>query len=93
MSTPDTLARIATVFSELGAGVPDDTLRRTLFTQLAEDFNQLALDLATDTGWVAMVGTATKGGGFNTATVTLPQLAQVVKAATDALTSRGVLGP
>lgn len=36
-----------------------------------------------DTGWTAMTGTATKGG-FDTATVTLPQLAQVVKAFVDA---------
>lgn len=36
-----------------------------------------------DTGWTAMTGTATKGG-FDTATVTLPQLAQVVKAFIDA---------
>lgn len=36
-----------------------------------------------DTGWTAMTGTATRGG-FDTATVTLPQLAEVVKAFTDA---------
>lgn len=35
-----------------------------------------------DTGWTAMTGTATKGG-FDTASVTLPQLAQVVKAMLD----------
>lgn len=39
-----------------------------------------------DTGWTAMTGTATKGG-FDTTTVTLPQLAQVVKALSDAFIS------
>ena len=38
-----------------------------------------------------MSGTATKGG-FNTATVTTAQLAQVVKALTDALTTSGAIG-
>ncbi len=44
-----------------------------------------------DTGWAAFTGTATKGG-FATGTVTLPQLAQVVKALQDALTARGIIG-
>ena len=46
---------------------------------------------ARSTGWSAMSGTATKGG-FNTATVTTAQLAQVVKALTDALTTSGAIG-
>lgn len=46
---------------------------------------------ARNTGWSAMSGTATKGG-FNTATVTTAQLAQVVKALTDALTTSGAIG-
>lgn len=37
-----------------------------------------------DTGWTAMTGTATKGG-FDTASVTLAQLAEVVKALSDAM--------
>ncbi len=36
-----------------------------------------------DTGWTKMTGTTTKGGGYDTGTVTLPQLAAVVKALTD----------
>lgn len=40
--------------------------------------------------FVLMTGTATKGG-FNTGTVTLPQLAQVFKALLDNLTAQGVL--
>ncbi len=43
------------------------------------------------TGWTAMTGTATKGGG-DTSTITLAQLAQVVKALTDALTTHGLIG-
>lgn len=45
------------------------------------------------TGWTAMTGTATKGGGFDTATVTLAQLAQVVKAMLDAEITQGSKGP
>jgi hypothetical protein len=44
-----------------------------------------------DTGWTAMTGTATKGG-FDTSTVTLPQLAQVVKAMLDSDISHGFKG-
>jgi hypothetical protein len=44
------------------------------------------------TGWSAMTGTATKGGG-DTSTVTLQQLAQVVKALVDTLTTHGLIGP
>lgn len=46
---------------------------------------------ARDTGWTAFTGTASKGG-FATSTVTLPQLAQVVKALQDALTAHGIVG-
>jgi hypothetical protein len=46
---------------------------------------------ARDTGWTAFTGTASKGG-FATSTVTLPQLAQVVKALQDALTAAGIVG-
>lgn len=46
---------------------------------------------ARDTGWAAMTGTASKGG-FATSTVTTAQLAQVVKALTDALTASGAIG-
>lgn len=42
-------------------------------------------------GWSAMAGTASKGG-FDTATVTLPQLAQVVKALVDAGIGHGFIG-
>ena len=46
---------------------------------------------ARETGWTAMAGTATKGG-FDTATVTLPQLAQVVKALVDKDIYHGNIG-
>jgi hypothetical protein len=46
---------------------------------------------ARDTGWTAFTGTASKGG-FATSTVTLAQLAQVVKAMQDALTAHGIVG-
>lgn len=92
MSTSDTLARIAKVFGELGQGAPDEELKRVLFQQLAEDFAQLALDLATQTGWTAVVGTNLYGG-FNTATVSLPDLAQNVKSLIEAGITRGEIGP
>lgn len=92
MSAPTTLARIALVFDQLGAGMPDEELKRVMFRQLAEDFNQLSLDLAAEPGWTAATGTATKGG-FNTGTVTLPNLAQSVKAIIDMLLSKGTVGP
>lgn len=44
-----------------------------------------------NTGWTAPTGTATKGG-FDTATVTLPQLAAQMKALQDALTLHGLIG-
>lgn len=44
-----------------------------------------------NTGWTASTGTATKGG-FNTSSVTLPQLASQVKALQDALTLHGLIG-
>jgi hypothetical protein len=92
MSTSDTLSRIAKVFGELGQGAPDEALKRVLFQQLAEDFAQLSLDLATQVGWYAVSGTSSMGG-FNTATVTLPELAQNVKALIDAGIARGEIGP
>lgn len=46
---------------------------------------------ARETGWSAATGTATKGG-FATATVTLADLAQNVKAVIDALLYHGLLG-
>lgn len=44
-----------------------------------------------NTGWSTFSGTGTKGG-FSTSTVTLSQLAQVVKALQDALTTHGIVG-
>lgn len=92
MSTQDTVNRIATIFGQLGTGVPSDELRRNLFQQLAEDFSQLAVDLGTDSGWTAIAGTATKGGG-DTATLTTAQLAQIVKAIVDRNLATGAYGP
>lgn len=45
-----------------------------------------------DTGWAAMAGTANKATAYNTATVTLVQLAERVKALQDALTTHGIIG-
>lgn len=57
------------------------------------EFRRNAVKLlgARDTGWTAFTGTASKGG-FATSTVTLVQLAQVVKALQDALTAHGLVG-
>jgi hypothetical protein len=92
MSTSDTLSRIAKVFGELGQGAPDEALKRVLFQQLAEDFARLSLDLAMRTGWQSPVGTDSYGA-FNTATVSLPDLAQNVKGLIDAGIQRGEIGP
>lgn len=43
------------------------------------------------TGWVAATGTATRST-FDTATVTLPQLAERMKALLDDLTAHGLIG-
>lgn len=42
-------------------------------------------------GWSPMAGTSIKGG-FDTATIDLPHLAQVVKAVVDAMTTHGLVG-
>lgn len=44
-----------------------------------------------DTGWTAMTGTGTKGGSA-TSSVTLPQLAQIVKQLIDTLETHGLIG-
>ena len=92
MSAQDTLSKIAELFGQLGTGVADPQLERVIYQQLAEDFAQLALDLGSDTGWVAMLGTATKGG-INTATATTKDVAEVVKALVDKGISTGSLLP
>lgn len=49
---------------------------------------------ARQTGWTTMTGTATTlAGAFDTSTVTLQQLAQVVKALIDAGFTHGLIGP
>lgn len=45
-----------------------------------------------DTGWAAMTGTANKATSYDSATITLVQLAQRVKSLQDALTTHGLLG-
>lgn len=92
MSAQTTLAKISLVFGQLGTGVPSQELERVLFQQLSEDFAQLSVDLGTDTGWSAITGTATKGGG-DTATLTLVQLAQIVKAIVDHSIATGEFSP
>jgi hypothetical protein len=47
---------------------------------------------ARDTGWNAMTGSSDKGTAYDTATVTLPQLAGRVMALQAALTTHGLLG-
>ena len=96
MSAHDTLGKIAEIFGILGAGVPDPKLERVLWQQLAEDFAQLQLELepllTTETTWASPLGAGTKGG-FDTATVTLPVLAQNVKAIIDTMMDHEVIGP
>jgi parallel beta-helix repeat protein len=70
-------------------GTPKITLRANS-TILANGTQVLA---TRSTGWTAMTGTATKAAaGFDTATVTLPQLAQVVKALLDSSITHGFNG-
>lgn len=45
-----------------------------------------------NTGWTAMTGSSNKASVFDTATVTLPELAQRVKTIQDALTQHGLIG-
>jgi hypothetical protein len=79
-----------------GSGRPTPYFQR--FWQLANFKVQVAgidltskADAGTSSGWTAMTGTASKGG-FDTGTVTLGQLAQVVKAMVDAgLSSRMII--
>lgn len=47
---------------------------------------------ARQTGWTPPTGTATRTS-FDTATVTLPQLAEAVKALADDLVAHGIIGP
>jgi hypothetical protein len=47
---------------------------------------------ARDTGWAAMTGTPNNGTVYDTATVTLPQLAGRVMALQAALTTHGLIG-
>lgn len=47
---------------------------------------------ARDTGWAAMTGSTNKASSYDTATVTLPQLAGRVMALQAALTTHGLLG-
>lgn len=92
MTTVATLNSIATLYGSLGAGEPDEKLQRVLFQQLASAFSQLSVDMAAETGWTAATGTATKGG-FVTGTVTLPNLAQSVKALIDTGLAKGTISP
>lgn len=92
MTTIDTIREIANIFGSLGAGLPDVRLTATYHQHLAEAFNQLADDLAPEPGWSAASGTATRTT-FNTGTVTLPLLAERVKAIIDDHITRGEFGP
>ncbi len=68
-----------------------DTAGLKLPTGSAYFINSLQVVGPRQTGWSAMAGTATKGG-FDTATVTLPQLAQLVKAIIDERLAAGSIG-
>lgn len=54
--------------------------------------NDVQVVAARDTGWTAMTGTANKGTAYDTATVTLAQLAGRVMSLQAALTTHGLLG-
>jgi hypothetical protein len=45
------------------------------------------------TGYTAMTGVANRATAYDTSTITLPQLAQRVKALLDDLTTNGIIGP
>ena len=92
MSVQTTLNEIATVYSNLGSGQPDERLKAVLYQQLAARFSQLAVDLAAMPGWSAATGTASRAT-FDTTTATTAVLAQHMKALQDDLTTRGVIGP
>lgn len=91
MALSDTLTRISAAFNRLGAGGEiSRELRQATFEELAGQFEQLKLDLAATPGWQQATGTATRTT-FDTATVTLPLLAQRMKALIDDFFSRGTL--
>ncbi|SBW14025.1 hypothetical protein BR10RB9215_C10844 [Brucella sp. 10RB9215] len=60
-------------------------------TNAALFFNGIQVVGIRSQGWTASSGAATKGG-FNSGTVTLPELAQNVKAIIDALLNHGLIG-
>lgn len=88
----DTLERIEKAFSVGAAGQPSPELFQTIFSQLAQDFAQLRMDLGAATGWATPTGTLDRTA-FNTGTVTLGPLAQRVGALITDLESKGVIGP
>lgn len=91
MSLTDTLTRISAGFNRLGAGGEiSRELRQATFEELANAFEQLKLDLVATPGWQVATGTATRTT-FDTATVTLPLLAQRIKALIDDLFTRETL--
>lgn len=92
MTVVDTLQEIAGLFSSLSAGVPDERLYAAYNQHLAKAFSQLALDLQAAGGWAAATGVADRST-FDTASVTLPQLASRVKAVIDDQLARGEFGP
>lgn len=92
MSAKDTADAISKKFDLLGGGVPDKAIERVLWQQLAQDFAQLAADLEASAGWTAATGIANRTT-FDTATVTLPNLAARVKALLDDLLTKGTIGP
>lgn len=91
MALDQTLTRISSAFSRLGAGGEISVqLRQATFEEIAGQFEQLKADLAATPGWAQATGTATRTT-FDTATVTLPLLAQRVKALIDDFFTRGTL--
>lgn len=84
-----TVRRIGGIgFSTLG---PVASAASALATESKTATVSATFNIARDTGWVAPTGTATKAT-FDTATVTLPQLAQAVKALIDAGLAAKVIG-
>lgn len=90
MALADTLDRLAKDFGELGTGSPQGIIRDALFTDIAQAFAQLKVDLAATTGWGVPTGTATRTT-FDTTTVLPAALAERVKALLDDLRTKGWL--
>lgn len=90
MALADTLNRLEKGFGELGTGRLEGVAKDAIFSDIAQAFAQLKVDLAATTGWAAATGTATRST-FVTSTVTTAALAERVKALLDDFLAKGTL--